>query len=174
MLTAAEIHAAPNDEALIDLLNGEIHRLIPTESFADDEKYFDAVDVLPPGLRAMQGVYSLEVSMSFDDLAWHFLNHPSERSSQLIYNGLLELELAEVATLFKSAWDIMQPHLVEFVLIRNRDSNWHLWLKTNGLQSPIDPLNERLWEVIDSLPQRLPSAWAIYARKYPERCIAIP
>jgi hypothetical protein len=99
-------------------------------------------------------------------------NHPSNRSSRLIYDGLIELELAEVATLFKNAWDIMQPHLAEFVLIRNRDSNWHVWLKANGLQSPIGPLNERLWAIIDSLPLRLPSAWAVYARKYPERCVA--
>ena len=56
----------------------------------------------------MVGIYDLDVSMTLDDLAWHFGNHNDERFLQETVASLMELEAKDAAALFSAAWDILQ------------------------------------------------------------------
>ena len=38
------------------------------------EPFLPAIRALPPGLRAMAATHELDVSMTLDDLGWHFAN----------------------------------------------------------------------------------------------------
>jgi len=57
----------------------------------------------------MVGIYDLDVSMTLDDLAWHFGNHNDERFLQETVASLMELEAKDAAALFSAAWDICSP-----------------------------------------------------------------
>ena len=171
-LTHAHILAA-DDDALVDLLGKEIERLIPESAFEHETRFYIAVDSLPRGLRAMQSIYQLDVSMALDDLAWHFLNHPSDRAARQTHDGLLELNLAEPAALFKSAWDIWSRHLDTYRTEGLKGMKPHAFLEHIGVQERIDPLNDQLWSFIETQNGLgLLRSWALYARKHPDRCLA--
>src|ERR1700733_180000 len=119
----------------------------------------------------MVGIYDLDVSMTLDDLAWHFGNHNDERFLQETVASLMELEAKDAAALFSAAWDILQPYLPE---IRDKDWNTedpHDYLDRTGIQSRIDPLNEDMWTICKACGKLGLQYWLIYARKYPERCV---
>ena len=59
----------------------------------------------------MAGMHFFDVSMSLDDLAWHFGNQNDERDLRETLNGLRELELLEIADLFDQMWEFMKPHM---------------------------------------------------------------
>ena len=110
-LTVEWIRAAEDDEALFNLLSGELQRLLPNEIQQDRDVYHQKLAELPRGLRAMAGMHFFDVSMSLDDLAWHFGNQNDERDLHETLDGLRELEMPEIADLFEKAWKIMDPYL---------------------------------------------------------------
>ena len=120
----------------------------------------------------MAATYDLDVSMALDDLAWHFGNHNDERFLQKTLTGLNELEAAEAAMLFSSAWEIVKPFLPEI-----RQKEWgsedpHAYFERSGIQSKIDPLNEKMWAISEACGEHgLMQYWLTYARKYPMRCV---
>jgi len=120
----------------------------------------------------MAATHELDVSMSLDDLAWHFLNHNNDRVLQESELGLKELEALEPADLFQSAWEIVAPFLPE---IRGKDwdaEERHEYLERSGIQARIDPLNERMWAICKEQGKLgLLHYWVNYAKKYPERCM---
>jgi hypothetical protein len=170
-LTVEWILAAEDDKALFNLLSGELERLLPKEVQRDRDLYHQTLADLPRGLRAMAGIFFLDVSIAIDDLAWHFGNQNDERYLQETLNGLHELELFEVADLFEKAWKIMAPHLDK---IRRDDwdgMNPTDWYEKIGVQQRIDPMDA----IIRTHCKRagklgLLESWVPYARKYPGRC----
>jgi len=56
----------------------------------------------------MVGIYDLDVSMTLDDLAWHFENQNDERFLQETVARLMELQANDAEALFSAAWDILQ------------------------------------------------------------------
>jgi hypothetical protein len=172
-LTIETIRSTEEDEELVDLLSNEARRFLPDELFNDTDRYYQSLDSVPRGLRAMAGIYPLGISIDMDDLAWHFSNHNDERHIRETLNGLRELELPQIADLFEKAWRIMEPHLAELKPGRYRDMTFTRWAKENGIQQQIDPMNEIVWNFCkNSGPLRLLASWPRYARKYPERCVA--
>jgi hypothetical protein len=171
-LTIEEIRGAKSDEALVDLISAELLRLLPEDLQADRDRYYVVVDLLPRGLRAMAGMHFFSVSMTLDDLAWHFGNQNDERDLSETLNGLRELELTEIADLFQQAWRIMEPH---FVAIRGNDvtsDNFYEWLESIGAKEKIDPMNDIIWDFCQQAGDLgLLSSWPVYARKHPERCV---
>ncbi|HKN21490.1 MAG TPA: hypothetical protein VJX73_08740 [Terracidiphilus sp.] len=171
-LTVEQIRATEDDEALVDLLSAEARRLLPDELFNDTDRYYDSLDSVPQGLRAMAGIYPFSVSMDMDDLAWHFSSHNDQRHIREALNGLRELELPQIADLFEKAWRIMAPHLAELRPGHYCDTNFTKWARENGIQQQIDPMNDAIWKFCkQSGPLRLLNSWVLYARKYPERCV---
>ena len=172
VLTIEKIRSTKDDEELVDLLSDEARRLLPDELFNDADRYYQALEAVPPGLRAMAGIYPLAISMDMDNLAWHFTNHNDQRHIQETLNGLRELELFQIADLFERVWRILEPNLDQLRPGRYREMSFTKWAQENGIQQQIDPMNATIWNFCnESGPLRLLKSWVLYARKYPERCI---
>ena len=171
-LILADIQNAKDDEELFQRLSSALTERFPPELQEDRDKFYSALLASPTGLRAMAGIFDLDVSMSLDDLAWHFGSHNDERFLQETVTSLRELEANEAAALFAAAWDMVRPHLAE---IRDRDCNaedFHDYLERTEIQSRIDPLNEDMWDICNACGELgLMHYWLKYARKYPERCV---
>ena len=172
-LTIETIRATESEEALFDLLSTELDRLLPDEVKEDLDRYYQALDSLPQGMRAMAGIYFFNISMTLDSLALHFANHHDERDLRETLNGLRELELTGIADLFEQAWKFMEPHMAE---LRSGDyggkdlSEWLVDIGAKELTGPMDGIIRARCEEGGELG--LLSVWPIYARKYPERCVA--
>jgi hypothetical protein len=171
-LTIEQIRAAESDDALFDLLCSEIDRYLPEGLREEWSKYAPRLEKLPLGLRAMAGIYFLDVSMSFDDLAWHFGNQNDEREIAETLRGLQELEMAEIADCFEKMWNFMKPHMDALHDGIQNGKEFHKWLVEIGAQALADPMNKIIWKYCeDHSEHRLLTSWIEYARKYPERCV---
>ena len=170
-LTLDSIRRASSDDALIELLFAELTaRDLPSRGKID--AYLAATKELPRGLRAMAVTYELDVSMSLDDLAWHFRNWHHRGLSEATSRGLHELETGELAQIFDTVLSIIEPHWDKFGQERLSDDNYHAWFQSCGLDDKIKPLNWRWWELCPGGERNgLFGWWVSYARKYPERTI---
>jgi hypothetical protein len=173
-LTVEQIHNAGSNDDLFKLLGKELEQLFPLEIRRDPIVYLSRMRVASLGLRAMATTYELDVSMALDDLAWHFVNH--QRSFELVgetVDGLKELGAPQAAEIFEAALAIIKPHwdcLPEVAALKGGGAK-HDWLDSKGIQSQMDPLNNRMWKLLDQYENRsLLSLWTIYARKYPKHC----
>jgi hypothetical protein len=172
-LTIEQIHATGDSDALFQLLSDELQRLLPSEKQEDRDWYFRTIETLPRGLRAMAGIYEFDVSMTMDDLAWHFGNQNDERDLRETENGLRELDLPEIAELFARAWKIMEPHFDTLRRNEVKAEDFSKWLRDIGAQAQIDPMNKIIWAHCEEAGELgLLASWPIYARKYPERCVS--
>ncbi len=117
-LSLADIQNEKDDERLFKLLTSALNELFPPDVQNDQNQFVIALTNAPSGLRAMAGILDLDVSMSLDDLAWHFGNHNDERFLQETVASLRELEALEAADIFLSAWEIVKSYLPE---IRSKD-----------------------------------------------------
>ena len=172
-LTIETIRATESDEALFDLLATELDRLLPDEVKEDPDRYYPALDSLPQGLRAMAGIYFFNVSVTLDSLPWHFANHHDERDLRETLNGLRELELTEIAGFFEQAWKFMEPHMAELQSCDYGGKDFPDWLVDIGAKELTDPMDSIIRARCEEGGELgLLSVWPIYARKYPERCVA--
>ncbi|HEY6308410.1 MAG TPA: hypothetical protein VI488_18340 [Candidatus Angelobacter sp.] len=171
-LNLADIQNAKTDDDLFQRLSSALTEVFPPELQENRDQFYAALLAAPRGLRAMAGIYDLDVSMGLDDLAWHFGNHDDDRFLQETATSLRELEANEAAALFSAAWDIVRPYLPE---IRTRDwagGEFHDYLDRTGIQLRIDPLNDDMWAICKACGELgLIRYWLTYARKYPERCV---
>lgn len=172
-LTVEQIRAADSDEALFDLLSAELQRLLPESAEEDRDQFHKTVATLPRGLRAMAGIHSLDVSMSMDDLAWHFGNYNEEHELQETLNGLCELEMPEIAVLFAEMWEFMKPHMSALQSENYDGKEFSDWLVDIGAEDFAKGKSRFIWDYSKRAGELgLLESWARYARKYPERCVA--
>jgi hypothetical protein len=170
-LNVQKLNEATDDNELFELLSTELATLFSPQVQSDTDLFLASLAAAPAGLRAMASVHELDVSMTLDDLAWHFGNHNDERFLLETEVGLKELGAIEAAVLFHSAWMIMEPYFGEI-----RSGNWDEedfgdFLERVGVQSKVDPLNEQLWAICKKCGNLgLLQYWVNYARQYPERC----
>src|SRR6185437_7468478 len=145
-MTVAQIQAAKSDNELLGFLMAELNRLFPQELRRDRIVYVSKLQTAPPGLRAMAATFDLGVSMSLDDLAWHFVNHHDFDLYEETLRGLRELGAAEAADIFAEAYSIIEPfwNELEEIASGNEFENVHGWLDEKGIQERIDPLNKRM------------------------------
>lgn len=171
LLTLQGIEAA-DDEQLFRLISEALEQLFPASVKNDPERFLAALDAAPRVLRAMAGIYDLDVSLALDDLAWHFGNHSDERFLRETAGALQELEAFEAAEIFVSAWEIVKPFLSEIRESESRIGDFNDYLERTGIQSRVDPLNERMWAICKKCGRNgLLQYWLSYARKYPQRCL---
>jgi hypothetical protein len=171
-LTVETIRASEDDEALFDLLSEELKRLLPPEKQEDREWYYQALNTLPRGLRAMSGMYFFDVSMSLDSLAWHFGNQNDERDLRETLNGLRELELPEIAAMFEQMWDFMKPHMSALQTGDFGGKDFSDWLEDVGAEALAHDKDRYIWDFCEKQGDSgLLAVWPKYARKYPERCV---
>ena len=172
-LTVEQIKAAKDDKALFNLLSAELQRLLPEEVRSDPEQYYRTLGSMPPGLRAMAGIYFFDVSMTMDSLAWHFGNQHDVRDVGETLSGLRELELTEIAGYFEQTWKFLQPHLAALQSGDFGGKEFGDWLVEIGVQELTDPWDEIIWQRSEEAGDMgLLASWPAYARKYPERCVA--
>jgi hypothetical protein len=82
------------------------------------------------------------------------------------------LELSEIADLFEKAWKIMESHMGTLQTGDYGGKEFPDWLQDLGVQEQIDPMNKIIWDYCKKAGDLgLLQSWAIYARKYPERCV---
>jgi hypothetical protein len=173
-LTTTQILESPSDEDLLRLLQGELNSLFPPESRRENCVFLSRLQSAPEGLRAMAATFELDVSMTLDDLAWHFVNHHDLDLFEETKLGLQTLGAMEAAKLFEAAFAIVEPFWQELGDIAQGDDfgSIHVWLDERGIQKQIDPLDNQMWKLLARWPEHgLMHYWITYAREYPQQCI---
>ena len=174
ILSLASIEASKDDDELFERLSDALKEIFPPELQENRDGFLVELQRAPRGLRAMACIFDLDVSMTLDDLAWHFGNHNDERFLQETVVGLRELEAEEVSNLFTSAWDVVKPYLPEIRSKDWADEDPHDYFDRTGIQAQVDPLNEKMWALCKQIGKLgLLQYWIAYARKYPERCVPV-
>jgi hypothetical protein len=79
------------------------------DPYSDDGSYASAIHQLPIGLRSMAATHHLDVSLTLDDIGWHFLNFGELNFVRETESGLHELGLGDIADWFAEAFDIVNP-----------------------------------------------------------------
>lgn len=165
-LTISEILRTHDDEVLFKLLCAELERI--TIPYDDAEDLARKLHSLPIGLRAMGATYHLDVSMTLDDLGFHFANWPSQNLARLTISGLIELGATKEAEIFQHALERAIPYW-EFI---TASSDFVEWYYQSELEKVLDPLNTQLWELMafhGNSGIGLLSRWPPYARMHPDR-----
>jgi hypothetical protein len=114
-LTEQFIRACADDEVMFSALSAELRRRVASEFAWDDvdeefESHVARIRACPVGLRAMAAVHPLDVSMTLDDLGWHFANWHYRPHCDETLRRLRELEITEAADIFAKAYALAQPH----------------------------------------------------------------
>lgn len=173
-LTKEAILAAPDDEALFELLSEELSKRLPDDVQENRELYHQKLGSLPRGLRAMAGMHFFDKSMALDSLAWHFGNQNDERDLRETSNGLRELELFEIADMFDQVWKFMEPHLDKLRREEIVADDFSDWLEQIGAEKLANPMDDYIWDYCRTAGDLgLLQSWVVYARKYPERCVMV-
>ena len=171
-LTIEQIKKEETDKGLLLLLTGELERWLPEALQKDRDRYHATLPALPRGLRAMAGMYFLDVSMALDSLAWHFGNQNDERDLQETLDGLQELEMPEIAAMFAKMWEFMKPHMSILQSGEFGGKDFADWLEEIGAEELASPMNDIIWKFCSEQNDfGLLASWIPYARKYPDRCI---
>ena len=159
-----KVHELSAEDALVsrifDLLKTRVH----ANPYAWDGALAQEIRRLPVGLRAMAATHHLDISLTLDDIGWHFLNfgHPShvEETEQ----GLRELGLPEVAAMFQEAYGLLCPLLPD---IRRQGGDYYGVLEREGRMKRINELSDRASAALGK--RGICRHWAAYARQHPER-----
>ena len=139
------------------------------DPYGDDSLYGQEVRKLPAGLRAMAATYHLDVSLTLDDIGWHFGNFGAPDFVQETEAGLVELGLKDLAKWFAEAHSIvssLRPALTE-------DANYYEVIREAGVEERLGILN-RMAIAGDTTAgsdvggSAIFAAWVRYARAHPE------
>gem|GEM_PF-981970 len=118
----------------------------------------------PVGLRAMAATHHLDISLTLDDIGWHFLNWRGKEHAEETIRGLKELELNELARLFRSAERLMRPHLGKI-----SHENYYETLEKTGKMKKIDELTKRAHRILDIPNRNVYFYWVRYTHAHPEK-----
>ncbi|MDB5567967.1 MAG: hypothetical protein JWP84_4533 [Tardiphaga sp.] len=169
-LTEARIREC-TDEELSKLLSAELNRWLPHGHDPDLDLFLARLGLIPSGLRAMALIYQLDVSITLDDLGWHFANWHHRRYCEQTIWALRELEAFEHAELFVLAYALAQLWWDKIgELIRYNFNDFVAWYQESELEKATLPLTERMWE-LQKVDRGLFGYWTSYARKYPRKVI---
>lgn len=115
----------------------------------------------------MAATHWLDVSLTLDGLIWHFGNFGEPALVTQTEEGLLELELNDLARIFHEAADLMRPFVDQM-------SPEHLpdeLLEKAGLTARGREIDSKAWDLSKSSTggSAIYEAWVAYVRKHPER-----
>lgn len=152
------------DDALVSQVSELLKTHIHADPYGWDGAFAEEIRRLPPGLRAMAATHHLDVSLTLDDIGWHFLNfgHPSHIEETEL--GLRELGLSNLADMFREAYSLVGPLLPE---IRRPGGDYYGVIERAGHTKRIDELSSRARTVLGD--QGIYPRWAAYAREHPDR-----
>ena len=160
LLTQTSISSSSDDE-LFKLLAKELENRIPASR--GSAEFLPQIRGLPVGLRAMAATYELDVSLTMDDLGWHFGNWHDEALAEETAQGLEVLGAPELARLFRQAFRLALQYWSEL-----GSEKWSQWYPGSPLEAAVTPLNERAWEFLEQHENGIFHYWVEYARKHPD------
>jgi hypothetical protein len=163
VLTTSLITTTTTDGQLFELIGMALDECLPNGRSPTDE-FVGELRALPRGLRAMAAMYELDVSLSLDDLGWHFGNWHNKALAEETALGLEELGADEMARIFREAYALAVPYWDELGA-----EDWNKWYFQSSLDKALAPLNDRAWEIQKQCGGSLLGVWVPYARRYPER-----
>jgi len=167
-LTIAQIAASATDDELFKLLSAELTDRLGSSEGGDLDAFLDRAAALPVGLRAMAMTYQLDVSLTLDDLGWHFANWHHRRYCEATLWALGELEARELANLFGEAYVIADRYWDEIGRLIARDFEAFVeWYSESEFEKETMPLTRRMWAL--QKEKTILGYWPSYARRYPER-----
>jgi hypothetical protein len=174
-LTEAKIKACNTDKELFNEITAELERQIPVELKRDLKAFVNHIRRLPAGLRAMAATHELDVSITLDDLGWHFANHHYKPYCEETLWGLKELDAQEAAYIFSASFELVLPYWEKIGSLVNKDFKLFIdWYNDSELEKALAPLNHKIWNLLEPLEDYgLMSYWLVYARKYPAKLINV-
>ena len=119
----------------------------------------------------MAATHHLDISLTLDDIAWHFLNFGEPNHVHETEAGLRELGLEELANVFHEAYELVGPYIPEMC---GSGSDLYERLEKDGKGERVDQLRRATDHLEENADKKvgdslLYGAWVRYARKYPER-----
>jgi hypothetical protein len=169
LLRAEQIEACPDNNALFKLLAAELTERLGAGEGDDLDVFLTRISQIPIGLRAMAAVYQLDVSLTLDDLGWHFANWRHRGYCDATLWALGELGAHDHAAIFAEAYRQVQPFWNEIGTRWTRDfEDFVEWYGDSELDRLMRPLTERMWG-LQEIDNGLFGFWTSYARKHPER-----
>lgn len=158
-------HELPaEDDALVSSVLDLLKSRVSSSPYGWDGAFAQEIRSLPPGLRAMAATHHLDVSLTMDDIGWHFLNFGHPTHVEETERGLRELGLSDLAVLFHEAYELVRPHLPE---IRRPGGDYYAVLEQAGHTRRIDELSSHARTALSN--QGIYRCWAAYAREHPDR-----
>ncbi len=164
-MTIDEIDASSDDELFV-LLKNALEQQITAHPASPE--FITQIRGLPVGLRAMAATHQLDVSLTLDDLGWHFGNWHSLELAEETALGFDELKAVELAMIFREAFRLAQNYWTEL-----GTENWTQWYHGSEFQQVIKPIDEKARCLLDTKKRGLFDYWLSYARHFPERVGAI-
>jgi hypothetical protein len=164
-LTEERIEACGSHEELFKLLSEELHARLPNGTTRDLDLFLQRTRLIPVGLRAMAATYEFDVSLTLDDVGWHFCNWGHQAYCAETLWALRELEAVEYADVFAQACEMAKPFWHQTTIDWENFSEWYS--RTNFAEMTL-PLSRRLWKLQD-IDDGLFGYWTKYARKYPHK-----
>ncbi len=156
------------DEKLLDEIFSALETSLGSDPdpYGEDGSYAAVISGLPVGLRAMAATHHLDVSLTMDDIGWHFLNFGEPGLVRETETGLRELGLEEMANCFVEAHAIVSPLKPEI----NDADGFYESLETRGLMDRINELTNKASGMLPTLGgSPIYAAWVKYARAHPEK-----
>lgn len=161
----------PDDETLFDALSESLSEQInlSADPYSADGSYAAGLMNLPAGLRLMAATYHLDLSVTLDDIGWHFLNFGEPAFVALTERCLRELGLQNLADWFLEARDIVVPHLAGI----QGPEDYYGRLEESGQMERIEDLTELVrragaesdFSLYGSI---IFGSWVRYVREHPE------
>jgi hypothetical protein len=134
--------------------------------YSDDGSFAASLSRLPIGLRAMAATHHLDVSLTLDDIGWHFLNFGEPSFVRETEAGLRELGLSEMADWFAEAFTIVNPLRPEI----DACGDYYECLAQHGHMDRIEQLTRKAHPTADK--SCIYDAWISYTREHPENVFA--
>jgi len=158
-----------NDKDILSEIFSILSDRVKANPYGDDNAYASAISQLPIGLRAMAATHHLDVSLTLDDIGWHFLNFGEPNLVKETESGLRELGLSDLADWFVEAFDIVSPLRSEIAA----GGDYYECLRSHGRADRIDELTKKAREkeagcAPDVSGSPIYDSWVRYARKHPE------
>lgn len=116
----------------------------------------------------MAATHHLDVSLTLDDIGWHFLNFGEAGFVRATEAGLRELGLSEMAEWFAEASAIVNSLRVEIAA----SDDFHECLEEHGQLNRINELTRRARSTGNK--SLIYDAWIRYAREHPENVFGNP
>jgi hypothetical protein len=158
---------ALTDEKLLEEIFSALGRSVNplADPYGDDGSYAAAIARLPIGLRAMAATHHLDVSLTMDDIGWHFLNFGEPGLVRETEAGLRELGLSDMADWFAEAFAIVNPLRPEI----DACGDYYDCLRLHGQMARIDELTDKAQAKSPTVSDSpIYGAWIRYTREHPE------